>query len=252
MVVDHESFYYHILRIYHHTCRLLFIHHCLQATRRVIASGADQPWYTNAEYNGINIATHWGREALLLAEDILSSTISRTELKQLGAAPDNVFAMLCFAASFIVTCKIAVYQVYGDQLRGASDGLLEKINDRLIQAACSQDHAPAKCARLIKRLVASFEACTMKGGGECEHVQPQDVPHSLSSERTSATDQIQELTGFSAGGQPHFEASLPDHGSSDGVNWLMHSDVMLDSDFWASFMDNLTTDLPYVEGIRSG
>ena len=204
-----------------------------------------------AEYNGINIVLHWGQEALLLAEDILSSTISRPELKQLGAAPDNVFAMLCFAASFIVICKIAIYQAHGDQLRGASDGLLAKITDRLIQAACSPDHAPAKCALLIKGLVASFEARTTKGG-ECEHVQPQNVSHSLSSERTSATDQVQELTGFSTGGHSHFETFLPGHDSSDGLNHLMHSDVMLDSDFWASFMDNLTTDLPYAEGVRSG
>jgi hypothetical protein len=216
--------------------------------RSVVACGSEQPWYQIAVYNGVNLATQWGLEAVLLAEDILSSTISRLEVKQLGAAPDNFFAMLCFAASFLVMCKIAVWQGHNEGLPGCSDSLLAKIIDRLLQAAFSLDHAPAKCAQLIKGLVASYEART-KGTGEPERPGPQTRPHNLSSERTSALNHEPESVSFVADGQQHFDALIPSYGSGLDLNRLMNSDVMLDSDFWASFMDNLTTDIPYIAGV---
>lgn len=211
----------------------------------------DRPWYLVAEYNGVKFVSQWGRDALSLSEDILSSTISRPEVKQLGAAPDIVFTMICFAALFLVICKIAVYQRHCDHLPGCSDTLLAKITDRLSQAACSPDHAPAKCAQLIRGLVATFEARILERSGEPEHLGMQTLLHNISSERTSAVNQEPESAGFTIDRQPHFDMSLSSYGSSVDLNLLMNSDVMLDSDFWASFMDNLTTDVPYIEGVRS-
>jgi len=187
----------------------------------------------------------------MLAEDILSCTISQPELNQLGSAPDNFFTMVCFAATFIVMCKISVYQSHGEHISGSSDGLLAKVIDRLLLVACNLDHAPAKCAQLIKKLVATFEARTMKCNKVPEHLEPQVMSHNISSERTSAINQEPE-SGFGVDGQPgHFDASLSGYGVSLDLNRLMNSDVMIDSDFWASFMDNLTTDVPYGEGARS-
>jgi hypothetical protein len=239
------------LKIYHHICRLLFIHHCLHETRRIVAvdpARQGRPWYLVAEYNGINVTRHWGQEALLLADDILSCTIIQPESNQLGSAPDNVFAMVGFAATFIVMCKISVYQSHGELISGSSDGLLAKVIDRLLLAACSPDHAPAKCAQLIKKLVASYEARTMKCSGAPEHLEPQAMSHNISSERTSAINQEPESV---LSVEPGFDAPLPDYGISLDLNRLMNSDVMLDSDFWASFMDNLTTDMRYGEDVRS-
>jgi hypothetical protein len=253
VVVDQENSHFHILKIYHHTCRLLFIHHCLHETRRIVTvdpARQDQPWYMFAEYNGVNLAIHWGQEAMLLAEDILSSTISQPESSLLGSAPDNLFAMVCFAATFIVVCKISVYQSHGECLSGSSDGLLAKVIDRLLLAACSPDHAPAKCAQLIRQLVVTYEA-RMKCNKVPEHLEPQAMSHHNSSGRSSGINQEPE-SGFSVDGQPpHFDASLSGYGVSLDLNRLMNSDVMIDSDFWASFMDNLTTDVPYGEGVRS-
>jgi len=253
VVVEHESSYFHTLRIYHHICRLLFIHHCLHETRRVVTIEpvrAGRPWYLLAQYNGVNLAAQWGQEALLLAEDILSSTISQPESSQLGSAPDNVFAMVCFAAAFIVMCKISVYQTHGEHISGSSDGLLAKIIERLLLDACGPDHASAKCAQLISKLVASYEARVAKCNGEPEHQGLQVMLNNISSERTSVINQELESTGFGVDGPPHFDASLSSYGVSLDLNRLMNSDVMLDSDFWASFMDNLTTDVPYGEGVR--
>jgi hypothetical protein len=251
VVVDLESSYSHILKIYHHTCRLLFMHHSLHEARRVVISDQTRqgrPWYMFAESNGVKLAVHWGQEALLLAEGILSSIISQPESNQLGSAPDNLFAMVCFAATFVVMCKISTYQNHGEHIPGSSDGLLAKVIDRLLLAACNPDHAPAKCAQLIRKLVATYEARTMKCNNKPEHLEPQAMLHNISSERTSAINQEPE-SGFGVDGQPpHLDASLS--GYID-LNVLMKSDVMIDSDFWASFMDNLTTDVEYGEGVRS-
>jgi hypothetical protein len=176
-----------------------------------------------------------------MAEDILVSTISRQEVKQLGAAPDNVFAMICFAASFLVMCKISVYQSHGIRLPGSSDGLLTKITDRLLQAACGPDHAPAKCAQLIRGLISTYE---VRCSGEPAHPRSQYMSHNVSSERTSATlSRELESAGYPVDGHPHFDTSFQGH---DPTMDLMNSDVMLDSDFWASFMDNLTVDMESV------
>jgi len=245
---EHESFYFHFLRIYHHTCRLLFIHHCLHETRRVVACSGVRPWYLLAEHNGINLAIKWGQEAMLLAEDIISSTVSRPELEELTTAPDIVFAMLCFAASFIIMCKISIHQIRGEQLPGASDDLLARITERLMQAACSPDHAPVKCAQLINGLISNYEARIMEGD---ENLGPKILPHNISSERTVVANREPELPRYPVDRQSQLDVSMPAHGLNVDLNRLMNSEVMLDSEFWASFMDNLTTDVSYVEGVRS-
>lgn len=214
-----------------------------------------------AELNGINLATQWGQEALLLAEGILAVTLSRPALQELGTAPDNVFAMLCFAASFLVMCKLTIHQHHGEHLPGSSDILLSKSIDLLIQSAYGPEHAPAKCAHLIRGLVASFDART-KQRIPVQSRSTSTVHCNMSSERTSLTrernlhDSSSSTNEFAAGMDdqqpPHFDAPMiPMFGSSGDFGRLMNSEVMLDTDFWASFMDNLTTDVPYMEGVRA-
>lgn len=249
VVAENELFYFHILQIYHHSCRLLFIHHCLRETRRVISDETGRPWHEIAHYNGINLGMQWGHEALILAEEILSSTLSRSELNQLSTAPDNVFAMICFAASFLVICKLSIYQQHGEQLPGSSDALLSKITDRLLQAACGPDHAPAKCAQLISGLVARFESQTKGGSNGADGLRMPTIEHNISSERTSASyNPGLSSTGYGVDSQPApYDANLPTFGSVD-LNRIASSEVMLDSDFWSSFMDNLTADVPSMVG----
>ena len=101
-VAEHESAYFHIsLKIYYYSCRLLFLHHVLRTMRHVVQHDSDRRWYRHTEHNGVNIAQLWGHQALLLAEEMLSSAISRSDLEQLGSAPDIIFALLCFAAAFL-------------------------------------------------------------------------------------------------------------------------------------------------------
>ncbi|KAF7970263.1 hypothetical protein HWV62_24528 [Athelia sp. TMB] len=256
VVTEHEVFYFHMLLVYHHVCRLLVLHHCLRETRRVYADNSGRPWHTLAEHGGINLATQWGQEALLLAEGVLAAVLARPDLGAMATAPDAVFAMLCFAASFLVMCKLAIHQNHGADLPGSSDVLLARTIEFLVAGAAGADHAPQKCAQLISGLVASFEARTRGREREraagCAEERHGGLPCNTSAERTP-------LPGPSAYGHAHaghvgedgaFDVPLPGGGAGD-FGRLLNSEVMLDTDFWASFMDNLTTDVPYMEGVRA-
>jgi hypothetical protein len=109
---------------------------------------------------------------MLLAEEILSSALVRPELKQLRTAPDIVFAILCYAAAFLLMCKTTILRDFGTHLPGSSDALLTQIIDRLLQVACGPDHAPAKCARLISTLMRTYKVEATVNGEPSQHSPP--------------------------------------------------------------------------------
>jgi len=182
------------------------------------------------EYNGVNLGAKWGQEAMELAEKILSLALSQPELKQLSTAPDIVFALLCFAAVFLVICKISTYQDFGAQLPPSSDALLTLITDRFLQVACGPDHAPAKCARLISALVKGFKALSDGDRASMPHAQgnPSGPP------QTSFVE-----------GQPQLDLKFPTVGT--GVDFIEPAipGAMLDHNYWTSFMDTLAVNIPY-------
>ncbi|KZP13479.1 hypothetical protein FIBSPDRAFT_797797, partial [Athelia psychrophila] len=236
VVAEHEVFYFHFLVIYHNVCRLLVMHHCLRETRRVYADNSGQLWHTLAEHGGINLAAQWGQEALLLAEGTLSAILSIPAARApphspahsphshhshsphahashahapdpaalLNTAPDQIFAMLCFAASFLVMCKLAIHQNHGADLPGSSDLLLARAVELLVRSACAPDHAPAKCAQLIRGLIASFEARVRKrahGAGVCGAEGGQGGQCNTSAVRTSVGRELRaEAAAGSASG----------------------------------------------------
>ncbi|KAF7980622.1 hypothetical protein HWV62_37412 [Athelia sp. TMB] len=219
VVTEREVFYFHMLLIYHHVCRLLVMHHCMRETRRVFTGPAGPPWFAAAEHGGVNLATQWGQEAILLAEGALAATLARPG--DLQSAPDSTFALLCFAASFLVMCKIAILHNHGMDLPGSSNALLARAVALWAHTACAPDHAPAKCAQLVSGLIASFEQRAL----------------AAAAGRSRAT--------------PAEDVDMPVGGAGD-IGGLLSSEVMLDTDFWSSFMDNLATDVPYMEGVRAG
>ncbi|KIM74996.1 hypothetical protein PILCRDRAFT_689319 [Piloderma croceum F 1598] len=227
---EHEVFYFHFLEIFHNAYRLLFLHHCLRNLRRVVQDDSGRSWFLLTDYNGVNLGAKWGQEAMELAEKILSSALSQPELKQLSTAPDIIFALLCFAAVFLVICKISTYQDFGAQLPASSDTLLTLITDRLLQVACGPDHAPAKCARLISALVKGFKA--LSGGDQAS------MPHAHGN--SSGPPQT-----LSVEGQPQPDLKFPT--VSPGVDFIEPAipSAMLDHNYWTSFMDTLMVNIPY-------
>lgn len=251
VVVEYEIAYFHILKFYHHSCRLLVLHHTLRSIRKVLPNDSDRRWYQDAEYDGVNVVVLWGHQAILLAEEMLSIAISLLELEQLGTAPDSIFSLLCFAAVFIVMCKYSVHRLHGSHLTGSSDVLLQKIIDRLSRIACGSDHAPAKCAQLLSAMMDTFRARTIKVDEDSEDGKAQNCELSTTSRESSqSTVEHQphriDLPGIQ---QSHTDTPWPSLDSGVDLNQLMNPDIILDSDFWASFMDNVTIDtsIPHVE-----
>jgi len=246
-VAEHESAYFHILKIYYYAGRLLFLHHILCQMRRVVQNGSDRLWYQHTEHNGVKVAAVWGHQALLLAEEMLSSAVSRPDL---STAPDNVFVLISWGAAFLVICKCAVHQIHGSHLPGSSDALLAKIIDRLSRLACGPDHAPAKCAQLLSALVGTYKARTSNRGPECD-LSDLNAGHHAASEGTSTAEHGSMAAGPSEVEQPsNYDMPWPSLGSGVDLEQFMNSDIILDSEFWSSFMENITIDAPltHVEG----
>lgn len=227
-------------------CKLFFLHHCLSQTSKTYAQGKPLPdgWYRKIVYNGISLPETWGKQTLLLAQDILASAISRFEQStELSTTPDSVFAMICSTAAYLVRIKIGGYIALGVRIPGASDMLLQRTQEVLTSAACAPDHIPAQCAQFIAALVASYEAQVSVPW------QPQPL-----DERHMDANSLPTLPSLGSPGDF-------DHGSLNsgimrdneleggmgfgpvvGSSHADGPDLMLDSGFWACFMNNLTAD----------
>lgn len=170
-----------------------------------------------------------------MAELVLVSALERPELRLLGTAPDNIFALISFAAAFLIMAKISIYQNHGEHLQGSVDKLLTKIVEHLSEAAYAPDHTPAKCAQLISALLGTWERRVSKpdGGAPVVHaaVSREHLSPIKSTEPELLVPSHKQL-------QSDLFTSV---GSDFDFDQFMNSDIFLDTEFWASFMVNLST-----------
>lgn len=77
-------------------CRLLVLKHCLSQLREIYATGQlVKGWHRIAICNGVCLPLIWGKEVLLLSQDILSSALSHLEKpRELSTMPDSVFCFI--------------------------------------------------------------------------------------------------------------------------------------------------------------
>lgn len=235
-------------------CRLLFLIHCLAETRDNYAEGMPLPkgWYKTVVYNGICLPEFWGKQALFLSQDILASAISRFEQSaDLSMMPDSAFAMICYTAAYLVHVKISALQAVNIRIPGSSDMLLQRTREILMSAVCAPDHIPAHGARFIAMLVDSYEAQVRESlqhqpadGNRREGSPHRTVPQATGSLLTipspslsNGRDHDLRSPGVLRDGELETGMSL-----GPGVGDLNRGDLMLDADFWASFMCNLTAD----------
>ena len=239
-------------------CRLFFINHCLAETRKNFGhtQGNSLPtgWHRKVIYNGISLPRSWGKQTLLLAQDVLTSAISKFEQStELSMIPDSIFAMVCSTAAYLVRIKISAYLFVGIRIRGSSDKLLQRTREIFASAACAPDHFPAQCAQFIATLVDSYEARVrepfqrqLADENHAEGSPQRGVPHPTEGRPT-----LPSLGGLGNDRGSRSPAVLRDGEVEAGMGFGLDagdilrgdSDWMLDSDFWASFMDNLTTDI---------
>ncbi|KAH7912970.1 hypothetical protein BJ138DRAFT_1147165 [Hygrophoropsis aurantiaca] len=243
VLADHEAFYFHMLQVYYQSCRLLVLVHALMETKTMVTKHNKEstPWFLLAEHNGINLARSWGQHALVLSEGILITSLSRPELALLSSAPDNYFSMIILATMFVILSKWSVLQNAGEQLPGSSDSILAKTIERLSQVACSPDHFPAKCARVIEAGVLSFRrrASEQSESGVREISRPVLEHFSAAArdftERVAAPPTPSSFVPGEAMSQTFPSAFL-----LNDPNYFMNSDIFLDNDFWSSFMANIS------------
>jgi hypothetical protein len=215
-----------MLLVYYYSCRLLVLHQALREARREFTChDPDVPWYSRFIHNGVNLAGAWGYEAIMSAESVLSVLISRSELALIGTLPDMVFTFISFAAVFLIMAKFALYEHRAESISGSGDALLVKTIERLSEAAYSPEHHAARCARIIASSLAAWEMRKAKPEiGKYIRVAP-----------TVAKSPVPEPAG---------ETTTFTNGSADPIqdfNRFMNPDIFLDSDFWASFMNNLSS-----------
>lgn len=241
---EHEVFFFTMLQVYYQSCRLLVLVHALMETKTVISKCDQQnPWFLVAEHNGINLGRSWGHQALVLSEGILITALSRPELLLLSAAPDNFFSMLTLATFFVILSKWSVMENAGEQLPGSSDSILARTIDRMRQVSAAPDHVPAKCARVIEAGVLSFR----RRSSEKSEADTREFSRPLIEHFDSAARNFRERVSAPAApsGYPteqqysHTQQSFPSFPIND-PNYFMNSDIILDNDFWSSFMSNLS------------
>lgn len=229
-------------------CKSLVLLHCLRVTRHAL-SIAGSPWVQLANLNGANVVVQWGREGIQLAGEILSSAQRLQDKMEGSTAPDHVFATVCFSVAFLVLCKLVIFKHHGVHLRGPKPGLVTNMEGSLSKMARGPDHVPAKCARLIKILInfgkkkvaemihKEDHKCTAScGPGSCEPPIHPVIYQPLTPSDSIAMDYL----------QPQPDTYMPMSEPDVGLDSIMQSDFMLDTDFWSSFMENLTTDGPDV------
>src|SRR5271170_6150175 len=106
-----------MLLFYYHFCRLLVLHQAIREARRVLRDHyPGKPWHKEFVHQGVNLALIWGQDAIVTAEAVLVTNLSRPE--SMSSAPDIVFTMLSFAAVWLIIAKFAIYQNRGDHLPG--------------------------------------------------------------------------------------------------------------------------------------
>lgn len=254
-----------MLQLYYQSSRLLVVVHALLETKLALTKpNSRQPWFLVAEHNGVNLAQSWGHHALVLSEAILITTISQPELDLMSTAPDTMFSMITFATVYVLMSKWNVYENAGQHMPGSSDSILARTIERLLQIACSPDHFAAKCARLIEAGVLSFKKKIERSEMQPKEFSTPLVQHFTSHNRAdfasssgasrsgsaSASSSGGVGTGACAAGSPVAgintagsfvpspmdpQHSFPNPPMSD-PGYFMSSDIMLDNEFWSSFM----------------
>jgi hypothetical protein len=229
-----------MLLIYYNFCRLLVLYRALREARRVLEDKASgKPWYRQLVHQGINLGSIWGQDAVLTAEAVLVATLSRQE--NIGTAPDIVFAMISFAAVWLIMAKFAMFHNQGEQSPGVSNGLLMKVVERLMQSAITPDHTSAKCAQLIATSMKMLETRTI-GLGHDEDKDISGASHVATERAPHAQFAVPDLGRFP--GDKQHPLDMLNAGTPHEFKTFMNSDVLMDTAFWSSFMNNLSTEPP--------
>lgn len=259
VLAENEDFYFKMLRIYCLTMRLLVLLHAMMELKRVYEEDdREEPWFEIAEHDGIKPVMSWGARALVVAEEVLITMLSRHEIGLLSAAPDNFFAMISLATLFVILSKWSSAENRGEPLPGSSDSLLARTVERLTLVSCSPDHGAGKYARVIEEGVLSVRR--KLANSDPRHPsrstrlqQHPDAPphsHTIGNHRDTVHPNMPPNSGRIDGGAgpphlvapqghpTHLQHTLPSFPMND-PNYF-NSEFFFDNEFWSSFVANLS------------
>uniref|UniRef100_A0A0W0G5Y9 Zn(2)-C6 fungal-type domain-containing protein n=1 Tax=Moniliophthora roreri TaxID=221103 RepID=A0A0W0G5Y9_MONRR len=244
-VTQYDKVWFEMMALQMHGWRLLLYHHLFHEIRTVMDGHNSQSWI-KAEFKGIPIALSLGKDGIVSAQAILASTLA-LDTKLLAASPDHVFMMITFAAIWILITNFSIYQLSKINLGWASDRLVVLTAERLVEVSVTPNDLPAKCAHMIRRLANVWDgrAKLVKApGGVGEAPKMHEPPKTClmqewrSEKPTSETTDINLATGSLGLASAGYTGVLPNFQQ----NLTQPSDLMMDAQFWATFMDNLSTD----------
>ncbi|KAJ7704434.1 hypothetical protein B0H17DRAFT_11228 [Mycena rosella] len=227
ILTQHDAFHSQMLILQYHSCRLLMMHHVLRETRTVHERDTPLiPWYhVKAEGHPEPVAIHFGRVALTSAEAVLTAFLTPSDLTQLSTAPDNLYVMVGFAATWIFVTNFSIYQLDGGKMGGASERLQAMAVERLNQISHAPDHSAGRCGHVLGALLRAWEQRTPRTSTNGCHYD-MDIPYELP---------VGPPAYEQNNGDSNEHLAPPDHE-------FANPDLFMDDAFWSSFVQNLNSD----------
>ncbi|KAJ6588290.1 hypothetical protein B0H19DRAFT_1098634 [Mycena capillaripes] len=215
VITRSDSFYSQMLILQYEACRLLMLHHAIRETRTAHERDSpEMPWHKSTAGGTI-------------AEKVLSTFLTPSDLTLLSSAPDNIYVMVGFSATWIFVSNFHLLQMGGKKLGGASERLQSMTIERLNEIAHAPDHSAARCAHVLSALMSAWERRRPEEGDTAGTWSMLDVPYSR-----LPCFPFHDLTGGE-------EYSIP-QASSDGAT--SNPDLFMDDTFWTLFIQNLNSD----------
>ncbi|KAJ7084061.1 hypothetical protein B0H15DRAFT_849935 [Mycena belliarum] len=236
VVTQQDTFYSQMLILEYHTCQLLMIHHALRETRTVHEREMPHiPWHAvTLGEDQVHLSLFWGITGLISAEAVLTAFLAPSDVSLLSTAPDNLYVMVGFAATWIFVSNFHIHQFKGKKVGGASERLQAMTIDRLSQIALAPDHAAGRCGQVLAALLVAWERrkekdpdSTAPPGRRWVYDMPYESPSTAAPNRDPR--QGDNNTDFMAA--PGFQGLA----SGNPEN----ADLFLDDDFWSSFLEQL-------------
>ncbi|KAK0461657.1 uncharacterized protein EV420DRAFT_120983 [Desarmillaria tabescens] len=224
IVSQHDSFAFHMLLLQYYGSRLLVTHHALREMRTVISGSnatAGQSWL-RAQYHGTSIAMCLGRDSIKSAQSVLT-VVHSVDTNLLVAAPDSIFTIISFAATWLIVANVSMYQLNCAPLGVACDRLISMTAELLSRLALGPEHILAKYAHITATLVGLWERRRQSSDPsprdqtDCSSITPPEPP-----------------AGFE-------NSALPSPAEWSSAHLSNNPNIFMDPDFWSSFMDNLDT-----------
>ncbi|KAK7019506.1 hypothetical protein R3P38DRAFT_1247236 [Favolaschia claudopus] len=251
-----DAFYSQMLVLQHNAYKLLMIHHALRETRTTYEREAPGTLWYAEHVRGQCLSLFWGHTALTSAETVLSSflAVSDSDLSLLTTAPDNMYVMIGFAATWIFVTNYTFHQLGDTQVGGASEVLQRMCIERLGRIAgvgglVAPDCVAGRCGVVLGALMTAWER-RRPGEGEREGVKDRCSVLDMSYAHFPVPTLVVECDssdGAAAcgGGSESGSGGVRVTGTRQPETWQTFggsTDLFMDDAFWSLFLENMNSD----------